>query len=120
MKSTKLLLLCLTIFFGGMVTAQENDVRKELHQQGDLIEAIFYHENGQIAQRGTYKNGQLHGEWIAYDIEGKTRTLGKYSKGVKTGKWFFWNDETLSEVDFENRIIASVINRKIDEVLVSK
>lgn len=120
MKTIKLLLLCLAIFTGGIVTAQENDVKKELRQQGDLMEATFYHDNGQIAQKGTYKNGKLHGEWISYDIEGNTTALGKYSQGTKTGKWFFWSEDRLSEVDFEDNAIASVIHRVRDEGLVSK
>lgn len=120
MKRGKLLLLCLAIFIGGMVTAQENEERKELRQQGDLIEAIFYHENGQVAQKGSFKNGKLHGEWIAYDMEGNTTALGKYADGVKTGKWFFWNDDRLSEVDFQDNAIASVIHRVSDKGYVSK
>lgn len=120
MKSSRLLLLCLAIFFGGMVTAQENDVRKELRQKGDLTEAVFYHENGQIAQKGTYKDNKLHGEWVAYDIKGNKIAIGKYSEGIKTGKWFFWTEERLSEVDYLQNTIASVTHWKNDEMLVSK
>lgn len=120
MKSSRLLLLCLAIFFGGMVTAQENDVRKELRQKGDLTEAVFYHENGQIAQKGTYKDNKLHGEWVAYDIKGNKTAIGKYSEGIKTGKWFFWTEERLSEVDYLQNTIASVTHWKNDEMLVSK
>lgn len=120
MKSSKLLLLCLAMFFGGMVTAQEKNVKKELRQKGDLIEATFYHDNGQIAQQGTYKNHKLHGEWIAYDVEGNTIAIGNYSEGVKTGKWFFLNEDVLSEVDYEQNAIASVNQRKNDKGLVSK
>lgn len=120
MRSCRLLLLCSAIFFGGIVAAQENNERKELHQKGDIIEAIYYYEDGQIAQKGTYKDGKLHGEWVAYDINGETKAMGKYDRGVKSGKWFFWNEERLSEVDYENNVIASVIHRVNEKGLVSK
>ena len=29
-------------------------------------------------------------------------------KGKKTGKWFFWQNESLNEVDFQNSKIVSV------------
>ena len=99
--------------------AQENQMTKELKQNGDKIEATFYHENGQIAQKGYYQNGKLHGEWIAYDQDGNKKAIGRYSEGVKTGKWFFWNGEELSEVDYKDNIIASVHKWKNDG-LVSK
>lgn len=120
MKSGKLLVLGLAIFLGGIVTAQESNVKKEVRQQGDITEAVFYHENGEVAQKGTYKNGKLHGEWVSYDQQGNTLALGKYANGVKTGKWFFWNEDRLSEVDFENNAIASVIHRVNENGLVSK
>lgn len=120
MKKFKILLLSLVMLSGSALMAQKNNIKKELNQNGDLIEATFYYENGQVAQKGFYKNNKLHGEWIAYDQNGDKKAIGKYSEGIKTGKWFFWNGEELSEVDFENSRIASVYKWKIDEGLVSK
>ena len=100
--------------------AQKNDLKKEFIKTGDLIEATFYYENGQVAQKGFYKDGKLHGEWIAYDQNGEKKAIGKYAEGIKTGKWFFWSGEELSEVDFQDSRIASVNKYKIDEGLVSK
>lgn len=118
MKKLKLLLLSIAIFSGGILTAQE-DVNRELKINGDLIEVTYYHDNGEIAQTGFYKNEKPHGEWIAFDREGNKTALGKYTEGVKTGKWFFWNDETLSEVDYSENRIASVSYWKNDSKLAS-
>jgi antitoxin component YwqK of YwqJK toxin-antitoxin module len=120
MKRLKMILLGLAIISGGAVMAQEKNNTKELKLNGDLIEGIFYFDNGQIAQRGHYKDGKLHGEWIAYDQEGNKIAIGKYANGVKVDKWFFWNKGELSEVDYEENRIASVNKWKVDEGLVSK
>ena len=75
--------------------------------QGDLIEATYYHEDGSIEQKGTFKNGKLHGTWTSYDVNGNKLAVGTYKDGIKTGKWFFWTDDSLKEVDyFDSRIVS--------------
>jgi len=34
--------------------------------------------------------------------------LGSYALGVKTGKWLFWQENTLKEVDFINNKMAAI------------
>ena len=120
MKRFKIMLVSLAILTGGALIAQENSIKKEFQKKGDLIEATFFHENGQVAQKGFYKNGKVHGEWIAYDHSGNKKAIGKYSEGLKTGKWFFWHEDILTEVDYEESRIASVNNWKIKDAIVSK
>jgi antitoxin component YwqK of YwqJK toxin-antitoxin module len=55
-----------------------------------------------------YLDGKLHGKWVAYNEDGTKQSLGEYSNGTKVGKWFFWNENTLSEVDFNDNRIAEV------------
>lgn len=98
----------MAILIGGNLIAQENNIKEELKKKGDLIEATYYYESGQIAQKGFFKNGKLHGEWVAYDQNGNKNAIGAYSEGLKTGKWFFWHQDILTEVDFEQSRIASV------------
>ena len=119
MRTFKLLLINFAILSGGALMAQE-DISREFRKSGDLIEATFYHENGRIAQEGFFKDGKLHGEWIAYDQNGNKTALGKYSRGLKTGKWFFWSGDVLSEVDFEDSRIASVSTWKSENDIVSQ
>ncbi len=97
--------LCLVINFG---FSQE---RKELKVNKDksLVEAVYYHDNGSISQMGTYNlEGELHGKWMSFDEQGNKKSIGFFENGVKTGKWFFWSQDKLREVDFDNNTIASV------------
>ncbi|UGU17256.1 nicotinic acid mononucleotide adenyltransferase [Sinomicrobium kalidii] len=100
--------LIAALLFSGFLFAQEPDVKPVLEKEGDLVKATYFHDNGEIAQKGFYKNGKLHGEWKAYDIEGNKVASGKYDEGKKVGKWFFWTTENLNEVNFENSKIVSV------------
>jgi hypothetical protein len=43
---------------------------------------------------------------------GNKKSIGEYEKRSKNGKWFFWNDATLSEVDYSNSQITEVKNWK--------
>ncbi len=75
----------------------------------NLIEVVYYHDNGVVSQTGTYTlDGKLQGEWFRYDTEGKKQVSANYDNGKKVGKWFFWNKTTLKEVDYDNNAIASV------------
>lgn len=119
MKTLKTLLLSFAILSGSALMAQQDDVRKKFEKNGDLVEATFYHENSRVAQKGFFKDGKLHGEWIAYDQNGNKTAIGRYYEGQKVGKWFFWNGDVLSEVDFQESRIASVNNWKNENDLVS-
>lgn len=79
-----------------------------LEQEGNLVKATYFYDNGQIQQQGFFKDGKLEGSWIAYDEKGNKKAMGDYTNGEKTGKWFFWNDKSLSEVDYSNSRVSSV------------
>jgi len=101
----------------GFVTVQAQEkVKKNTYiQKGDLIEAVLYFDNGEISQTGFYtKKGKLTGEWVSYNQNGKKTATATYDNGAKVGKWFFWNNDTLTEVDYENSRIASVNTWKND------
>jgi len=101
------LLLVAAILFSGIAMSQ--DVKPVFEKQGDFIKGTFYYDNGDIRQTGFYnKEGKLHGEWKSYDSNGKKIAMGQYTNGVKTGKWFFWKSDKLSEVNYSNNTIASV------------
>ena len=51
---------------------------------------------------------KLQGEWKSYDVSGKKIAVGNYENGKKVGKWFFWNTNRLSEVDYSNSKIVGV------------
>lgn len=50
-------------------------------------EFITYHENGQIASKGNYENGQLHGSFESWYRNGELSASGGYDHGQQHGPW---------------------------------
>ena len=111
----KKLLILGALIFSGFTFAQA--VKPVLEQEGNLVKATYYYNNGQIQQQGYFKDGKLEGKWVAYDQQGNKASMGEYTNGQKTGKWFFWNDKALSEVDYSDSRIASVKAWKQDALV---
>ncbi len=103
----KTILMIAAVLFSGIMMAQE--AKPTFEKEGNTIKGTFFHDNGTVSQQGFYnKKGKLHGEWKSYDTTGKKIAMGQYENGQKTGKWFFWEGEKLSEVNYTNNTIASV------------
>ena len=101
------LVTVIALIFSVTIYAQE--VKPTFEKQGDLIKGTYFYEDGTVSQQGFYnKEGKLHGEWKAYDVTGKKIAMGQYVNGTKTGKWFFWNADKLSEVNYSDNQIADV------------
>jgi antitoxin component YwqK of YwqJK toxin-antitoxin module len=115
MKNITKTLLAIAFMIGTMAGAQE--IKPDFEKQGDLIKGTYYYEDGSVKQKGTYKNGKLHGEWISYGQDGKKNAIAQYQEGIKTGKWFFWHDDLLMEVDYNDNKIAEVRKYKSAEAL---
>ncbi|MFB9053227.1 toxin-antitoxin system YwqK family antitoxin [Formosa undariae] len=93
----------------GVVTFAQDKRELKLNDGTQLIEATYFHDNGVVSQTGFYTlDGKLQGEWKQYDASGKKLTAANYNNGEKVGKWFFWGEDTLKEVDYSNNAIASV------------
>ena len=103
-------LLLSTFFFA-------QDIKPKLEQQGQQVKATYYHQNGQIQQEGFFRAGKLNGLWVSYDVDGFKKAIGEYKNGQKIGKWLFWNDKTLSEVDYSDSRITSVKNWKQEAIV---
>ena len=114
MRTMMIIAACL---LGNVLFAQEANV--EYQKKGDLTEGVFYYENGVISQEGTYKNGKLHGQWISYDRDGKKNNMAYYHKGKKVGKWIFWKEGKMIEVDYDNNEIQNIVTYNIESVLVT-
>ncbi|RZS99655.1 toxin-antitoxin system YwqK family antitoxin [Aquimarina brevivitae] len=103
----KNLAILLVFLFSASMMGQE--VKPKFEKQGDFIKGTFYYDNGEVRQQGFYNaEGKLHGEWKSYDLDGNKIAMGQYKDGVKTGKWFFWNENKLSEVNYTDNTIATV------------
>lgn len=94
------------LLFTGVVFAQNIEPKYEI--VGKMVKATYYYDNGQVKQEGCYKDGKLHGKWVAFNENGSKQSMGEYADGMKTGKWFFWNDTSLAEVDYTKSKITDV------------
>lgn len=106
------------LFMGVSLYAQENNTKAKFEKKGDLVEATYYHANGEVSQMGYFKNKKPHGIWKAFDASGNKITSATYEEGVKVGKWFFWKDDQLTEVDYENSRPVKVKDYSITETIV--
>ena len=70
----------------------------------------------QVQQEGFFKDGKLDGVWTSYSTNGTKIAVATYKNGEKTGKWFFWNNDILHEVDYTNSKIAAVKTWKRDAI----
>ncbi len=93
---------------------QKRDLK--LNKDTNLIEVVYYHDNGEVSQTGTYTaDGKLHGEWLSFNTAGKKVVSANYDNGKKVGKWFYWTKETVKEVDYSANTIASLKESEIDK-----
>ena len=104
-----------TLLISGVIFAQNIEPKHEV--VGDLVKSTYYFDNGKVSQEGFYKDGKVHGKWISYDEAGNKKAIAEYTNGIKTGKWFFWNDNNLSEVDYSDSRIALVKTWKQDAIV---
>lgn len=103
----KTLIVTVALLVTSLIGAQ-NSIAPKFTENDGLVSAVYYHENGQISQEGTYKNEKLEGKWISYDINGNRTSVGEYADGMKVGKWLIWSEKGLTQVDYSNNKIASV------------
>lgn len=112
---SKNVLMLFTLLFGFVSFAQqERDLK--INDDTNLIEVTYYHDNGVVSQLGSYTlDGKLHGEWLSFDEKGDKSVSAIYDNGKKVGKWFYWSDKTLKEVDYTNNAIVRVSEWKKDD-----
>ena len=111
----KKILILGTLILSGMSFAQVT--KPVLEQEGNLVKATYYHENGKIQQQGYFKDGKLDGQWIAFDESGNKTSIAEYTNGQKTGKWFFSNGKSLNEVEYLDSRVASVKSSKQNAIV---
>jgi antitoxin component YwqK of YwqJK toxin-antitoxin module len=100
------------VLISGMFFAQT--IEPKLEAMNQKVKVTYYFEDGTVQQEGFFENGKLDGQWVSFDSNGNKKSIGEYNKGVKCGKWLFWNDATLTEVEFSKSKIESIQNWKKD------
>lgn len=107
------------ILFASGVYAQEKEQR--YNKETDLIEVVYYHDNGMVSQEGTFNTDQkLHGLWKSFNRKGEKIAEGTYVNGLKSGTWYFWAGDVVKEVTYSDNVIASVTEDKKSSKLVDK
>jgi antitoxin component YwqK of YwqJK toxin-antitoxin module len=78
-----------------------------LNKDTNLIEVVYYHDNGEVSQTGTYTvDGKLEGEWLSFDENGTKLVTAYYTNGKKVGKWIYVIDGKLKEVDYSKNVAS--------------
>ena len=78
-----------------------------LNKETNLIEVVYFHDNGEVSQTGTYTaEGKLEGEWLSFDEKGTKIITAFYTNGKKVGKWIYVIDGKLKEVDYTTNIAS--------------
>ncbi|MGB6153167.1 MAG: nicotinic acid mononucleotide adenyltransferase [Pricia sp.] len=117
----KKIILVFALALTTTVAFSQKEKKVKHNTDTNLIETTYYHDNGVISQEGTFDMaGKLHGEWVSYSETGNKVSMGSYDKGVRTGKWFFYSNEGVKEVEFSDNIIASVVEREKESGVVTK
>ena len=102
-------ILLLALLFVSVSTFGQADTNVKIEKKGDNTEATYYYQDGTVKQQGTFNaDGKLHGTWTSFDVNGKKQIVGNYDNNKKVGKWFFWTDGKLKEVDYIDSRIVSV------------
>ena len=70
---------------------------------------------------GYFKDKKRHGNWISYQDSGEKTAMGSYQMGMKNGQWFFWKENELIEVIYEDNKIINVLEwNNSDKKLIAK
>ena len=105
----KKIFLFIAILFISATSFAQQQPELKLNAETNLIEATYFHDNGEISQKGTFNvQQQLHGKWRSYNDQGEKISIGSYANGLKTGKWVFWSKGDKKEVEYNDNAIASV------------
>ncbi|MCW2120989.1 toxin-antitoxin system YwqK family antitoxin [Flavobacterium sp. 7A] len=104
------------MLISGMLFANEGKPKLEVIKD-NMVLATYYYDNGQVQQKGAFKDGKLQGEWVSYDENGKKIAIAEYNNGEKVGKWFHWSQGMLNEVDYSNNRVVAVKSWKKDALV---
>jgi antitoxin component YwqK of YwqJK toxin-antitoxin module len=61
---------------------------------------VGYWNNGQLFNKGTYKDDKKHGPWVTYHDNGQLMWKGTYKDGKMDGSWVSYNKDGTVWGDF--------------------
>ncbi len=102
----KNILIIAIALFTSMTFAQK-EKSLTLNKETNQIDAVYYHNNGEVSQTGTFTaDGKLDGKWISFDEAGEKTTVAYYKEGKKVGKWIHFIDGEKKVVSYENNVAS--------------
>lgn len=103
----KNLFVIICIFFTTLAFAQKDNRVLTLNKETNLIDVVYYYDNGNVSQTGHYTaDGKLDGKWMTFDEAGNKTVVAYYEAGKKVGKWTYWIDGKTKEVDYTNNVAS--------------
>lgn len=111
-------LLFFTVFLFSIVCFSQNTPLPKTISNGDLKDITLFYENGQIMQHGFYTNeGELHGSWESYNIDGSKKCFATYNYGKKIGTWTYWSESKITKIEYRDNKVFKIEEINIDEKL---
>ena len=100
-------LIFLAVLFVSFSAFAQKEKTLTLNKETNLIDAVYYHDNGEISQTGSFTaDGKLEGNWISYDKEGNKLVSAYYKNGKKVGKWIHWINGEKKTVNYDNNVAS--------------
>ena len=103
----KILLVAIGLLFVFTAFAKDcpqNSTPQSIKELELSCREIVYHNNGNVALIGNYKNGKKEGEWKYYRENGKLEGIVNFKNGKQEGewKWYHENGELKEIGNFKN------------------
>lgn len=103
----KLILLVFAFLICVVSFAQEQKRELKHNKDTNLIDVVYYHDNGVVSQTGSYTaDGKLHGKWLSFNEKGEKTVSANYDNGKKVGKWIHWINGIPKEVNYTNNVAS--------------
>jgi antitoxin component YwqK of YwqJK toxin-antitoxin module len=69
------------------------------------IPEIEHYASGVVKMRGFRLDGEMHGDWLWYRLDGSLMRTGQFDRGKQTGVWrtFDRSGRLVKETDFSKR-----------------
>ena len=101
----KILVIVLVLFT--TLTFAQKERSLTLNTKTNLIDVVYYHDNGEVSQVGSYSaDGKLEGKWISFDKKGDKLVTAFYENGKKIGKWVYRVNGIVREIDYTRNIAS--------------
>ena len=73
-----------------------------MSKPAEPVPDVAYYPNGAVRYRGFQLDGEMHGDWEFYRLDGSVMRAGAFERGSQTGIWrtFDRAGKVVKETDF--------------------